>query len=45
MELGEIECGGMYWTDLTYNTDQWRALVITVTNLRVPLNVGKLLSS
>jgi hypothetical protein len=36
MELGEIEWDGMVWIDLTQNRDQWRALVNTVMNLRVP---------
>jgi hypothetical protein len=45
MDLKEIEWGGMNWIDLARNRDQWRALVNTVLNLRVPYNVGKSLSS
>jgi hypothetical protein len=36
---------GMDCMDVTQNRDQWRALVNTVMNLRVPLIVGKFLSS
>jgi hypothetical protein len=36
MDLREIEWGGMDWIDLARDRDQWRALVYTVMNLRVP---------
>jgi hypothetical protein len=36
MSLREIGWGGMDWIDMTQDRDQWRALVNTVMNLRVP---------
>jgi hypothetical protein len=36
MDLREIGWDGMEWIDLTQYRDQWRALVNTVMNLRVP---------
>jgi hypothetical protein len=36
MELRVIEWGGMDYIDLAQDRDQWRALVNTVMNLRVP---------
>jgi hypothetical protein len=44
MGLREIEWDGMDWIDLAQDRDQWRALVNTVMNLRVPKNAGKFLS-
>jgi hypothetical protein len=35
MDLRETGCG-MDWIDLAEDKDQWRALVNTVTNLRIP---------
>jgi hypothetical protein len=36
MGLREIGWDDMDWIDLAQNRDQWRALVNTVMNLRVP---------
>jgi hypothetical protein len=36
MDYREIGWRGMDWTDLAEDRDQWRALVNTVMNLRVP---------
>jgi hypothetical protein len=35
-DLRDIGWDGMDWIDLPQNRDQWRALVNTVVNLRVP---------
>jgi hypothetical protein len=45
MDLRDIGWDGMDWIDLAQDRDQWRALLNTVMNLRVPYNVGKFLSS
>jgi hypothetical protein len=36
MDLGEIGWDGRDWIELARDRDQWRALVNTVMNLRVP---------
>jgi hypothetical protein len=36
MYLRDIGWDGMDWIDLAQNREQWRALVNTVMNLRVP---------
>jgi hypothetical protein len=38
MDLREIRWGGMDWIDLAEDRDQWRALVNTAMNLRIPQN-------
>jgi hypothetical protein len=45
LDLIQIILGSMEWTDLAQDRDQWRALVNTVMNLRVPQNAGKSFSS
>jgi hypothetical protein len=36
MDLRQVGRDGMDWIDLAQDRDQWRALVNTVMNLRVP---------
>jgi hypothetical protein len=36
MDLREIGCGGIDWIDLAQDRGQWRVLVNSVMNLRVP---------
>jgi hypothetical protein len=36
MDLREIGWGGMDWIDVAQDRDQWRALMNTVMNFRIP---------
>jgi hypothetical protein len=36
MDLGEIGWDGVDWIDVAQDRDQWRALVNTAMNIRVP---------
>jgi hypothetical protein len=36
MDLREIRWDGVDWIDMAQDRDQWRALMITAMNLRVP---------
>jgi hypothetical protein len=36
MDLRDIGCDDMDWIDLAQDRDQWRTIVNTVMNLRVP---------
>jgi hypothetical protein len=44
MDLREIGWDDMDWIDLAQDRDQWRAIVNTVMNLRIPYNAGNFLS-
>jgi hypothetical protein len=44
MDLREIGWDGVDWIDMAQDRDQWRDLMDTVLNLRVPQNAGKFLS-
>jgi hypothetical protein len=45
MDLREIGWDGGDWIGLAQDRDEWRVLVNTVMNFRVPSNAGKFLSS
>jgi hypothetical protein len=47
IDLREREWDGVDWIDLAHSQykDQWRAVLKTIMNLRVPYNAGRFLSS
>jgi len=45
MDLQELGCGGIDWTDLAQDSGRMRAVVNAVMNLQVPENVGNFLTS
>jgi hypothetical protein len=45
MELREIGWGDIDWINLAQDRDQWKALVNTFMNLRVPCNIEEFLHS
>jgi hypothetical protein len=45
MDLGEIRWVDMDRIHLAQDRNQWKAVVITAMDLRVPLNIEKFLSS
>jgi hypothetical protein len=36
MDLREVGCGDVDWIDMAQDRDQWRALVNTAMNFRLP---------
>jgi hypothetical protein len=44
IDLIEIGWDGMVWIDYAQDRDQWKDLMNTVMNLRVPWNTGKFFS-
>ena len=45
VDLHEVGCGGMDWTDVAQDRDRWRALANAVMNHQVPQNEGNFLTS
>jgi hypothetical protein len=45
MDLQEVGCRSMDWIELAMVRERWRALVNAIMNLRIPQNVGNILTS
>jgi hypothetical protein len=45
MDLQEVECWGIGWSELAQDRDRWRTLVNAAMKLRVPQNAGNFLTS
>ena len=45
MDIQEVPCGGVDWTDLAQDRDRCRALLNGVMELWVPQNAGNFLTS